>query len=134
MSKKPPSARRDPPLPLRRQLTVNGPRHRTPVGEGGGSIQKLRPSTDIGSLSASVLALALMLGACGGPWKKGEPWSFGLTRDILDRDWDDGNRQAPSCVDSSSVPHFHGGVEELWVLAFFCMPTAIDIVLLPITG
>ena len=54
-----------------------------------------------------------------------------FTRDVLDQDWSDGNRREPSCVDA---PHFSGGVEELWILAFFCMPTAIDIALLPITG
>ena len=102
----------------------------------GRSIKSLVPSPPraMGARPAVVLALVVLLGACGGPWKKGEPWSFGLTRDILDRDWGDGNLPAASSADAHSVPHFRGGVEELWMLAFFCMPTAIDIALLPVTG
>ena len=96
-----------------------------------------KPSTmvrTIGARLAVVLALAFLLSACGGPWKEGEPWSFGLTRDILDRDWNDGNLPAASSADARSVPHFRGGVEELWMVGIIFMPTAIDIALLPITG
>jgi len=88
----------------------------------------------IGVRLALVVASVSLLGSCGSPWKKGEPWSFALTRDILDRDWNSANRQEASCVDNPSVSTFHGGVEELWVLAIFCMPTAMDFALLPVTG
>lgn len=91
----------------------------------------------IGARLVIVLALASLLGSCGNLWKKGEPWSFALTRDILDRDpspsggWD----RSRSCDDNTpSSSTFHGGVEDLWVLAIFCLPSAIDLALLPVTG
>ena len=97
----------------------------------------------IGARLALVVASASLLGSCGSPWKRGEPWSFALTRDVLDRDpnqprYHDWDRPEPSQVDnpndSRSSSTFHGGVEELLVLGIFCLPTVIDLVVLPVTG
>jgi len=88
------------------------------------------------------LASACLLSGCGSPWKRGEPWSFALTRDILDResnqpryqDWEAADPSVSSLNYPKNASTFHGGVEELWILAIFCLPTAIDLVLLPVTG
>ena len=88
------------------------------------------------------LASASLLSGCGSPWKKGEPWSFALTRDILDRessqpqheDWEPTDPSVSGAHYRNNVSTFHGGVEELWILAIVCLPTAIDLALLPFTG
>jgi hypothetical protein len=76
---------------------------------------------------AGTLLLASVLGSCSGPWKRGEPWNFALTRDIVDR------AELASSAPPCETP-IRGGVDELWIFALVFLPTAIDLALLPVTG
>jgi len=60
------------------------------------------------------------------PVEGGRTVELALTRDILDK--------AEHCSEPLSASHYRGGVDELWVLGVFFLPTAIDIALLPVTG
>lgn len=85
----------------------------------------------------SALAVVSLGMSCGSLWSVGEPWSFSLTRGILERHPDqlvqdaDPWSEDPNALGSSG---YHGGLEEAWILPILCLPTVIDFLLLPITG